>query len=659
MSSPDEYNSAALFPQYVAECEEHLTSAGQILLDLESAPGQLRRDQLDGLFRNFHSVKGLSGMVGLREAEQLAHNVENYLGAIRKGIVPLTEVGLGLLIEGVRSLERVIVARTEGKTIPDVGQLVARITAILPDQTPGSPHTAIVRESQPIPSDHPSDPLARVDAAVRNGERVWKVRFEPSPALTERGLTVNVIRERLREAGEILHAEPIVVPGKVAFTFLVLSKMTDFAAAFKEDGLTVERYRPASPGTPEADPLVPVHRTISPTPANLVRVDLGRLDELMRTIGELVITRARLDNGLERAAASLPAIEWRDLRDTSQMLERQLRDLREGVMRVRLVPIRDAFGRMRFVVRELSHELGREVDLVLTGEETEVDKFVVERLADPLLHLIRNAISHGLESPAERVKAGKSRRGRIDLRAAASGGAIAIEVEDDGRGIDIEQVFARARTVGLVAPDALAEPAALLDLLCSPGFSTQESTDRASGRGVGMDVVARAVEALGGALALATQPGRGSRFSIRLPLTLVIADALIVTVAGQTYAVPQTAVREVVEVVPGTTISLENNELLSHRGEVLPLLRLTDVFGTKRPMGSFTALIIGEGLARTALATDRILGLREVVIRPLSDTLVQVPGLAGATELGDGRAVLILDAVGLARYSRSRKLLNA
>ncbi|HUR53162.1 MAG TPA: chemotaxis protein CheW, partial [Gemmataceae bacterium] len=412
---------------------------------------------------------------------------------------------------------------------------------------------------------------------------------------------------------------------------------------------------PTPPAVPEPPRPAPAPRSVSLASASLVRVDLGRLDELMRTVGELVITRARLDNGLARVAPSLPAAEGRELRETSLALERQLRDLREGVMRVRLVPIRDVFGRMRFVVRDLAHDTGREIDLHLSGENTEVDKFVVERLADPLLHLIRNAVSHGLEPPAERVVTGKPARGRIDLRAAAAGGAIVIEVEDDGRGIDPDRVFAQARAAGLVAPDAPVDPAGVLDLLCAPGFSTRDDTDRASGRGVGMDVVARAVEDLGGTLALSTVVGKGSRFTARVPLTLAIADALVVTVGGQTYAVPQTAVREVVEVGPGATTALENNELLPHRGVVLPLLRLSDVFGVPRPAGPFVALVVGDGAATVAVAADRVLGLREVVVRPLADPLVQVVGVGGATELGDGRAVLILDAAGLARYARGRR----
>jgi two-component system chemotaxis sensor kinase CheA len=651
VSGRDEHDPAALFPDYLAECEEHLTSAGRVLLDLEADPGRLDRAQLDGLFRNFHTVKGLSGMVGLSEAERLANSLEGYLGAIRKGRVALSPEGVDVLVEGVKSLEQVIAARAGGLPVPGVEVLIGRVASLLPPDVLASPSAA---DPQPLPPESPTDPYARANASVREGAGVWQVRFSPSLALTERGVTVNTVRERLRAAGEIVHAQPTVVPGAVTFTFLVVGRTADFPSQFRDEGLTVERYEPPPAVVSDPTTPAPARRIASLTPANLVRVDLGRLDELMRTVGELVITRARLDNGLGRVAPSVPAAELRELRETSLAMERQLRDLREGVMRVRLVPVRDVFARMRFVVRDLAREAGQEVDLHLTGEETEVDKFVVERLADPLLHLIRNAVSHGLEPPAERVAAGKPQRGRIDLRAAAVGGAIVIEVEDDGRGIDPEQVYALARAAGLVASDAPPDPAGVLDLLCSPGFSTRDDTDRGSGRGVGMDVVARAVEDLGGTLTLSTRAGRGTRFTARLPLTLAIADALIVTVAGQTYAVPQTAVREVVEVEPGSPTVLENNELLPHRGGVLPLLRLSDVFGLGRPTGLFVALVVGDAAA-VAVAVDRVLGLREVVVRPLADPLVQVPGVSGATELGDGRAVLILDTAGLARYARSHR----
>ena len=611
------------FPDYVAECEEHLTAAGQVLLGLESAPNRIERSQLDGLFRNFHTIKGLSGMVGARDAERLAHHLESYLGAVRKGHTTLTAVGVGLLVEGVRALEQVIVARRDALDPPDVESIVTRLGALLPERPP---HASPVLAPE---SDLPLEKRARFEAAERRCARAWRVTFTPSAALAERGISVNTVRERLQALGEIVHAEPTVIPGGgVRFSFLVTSSVADFASGLESEGLNVEPHV-AAPVRPSPQPGRVVASLAS---VNLVRVDLGRLDDLMRTVGELVITRAKLDNGLDRVASSLPAATRRELQETSLVLERQLRELREGVMRVRLVPVREVFSRMRFVVRDLAQEIGREVDLHLTGEETEFDKFVVERLSDPLLHLVRNAISHGLEPSTDRIAAGKPPRGRLDLRATAAGGVIVIEVEDDGRGVDPEAVFVHARVVGLVAADAPTDPAGVLDLLCSPGFSTRDSIDRVSGRGVGMDVVRKAVEELGGTLTLFTRPGHGTRFTARLPLTLAIAEALIVAVGPQTYAIPQTAVREVVQVEPGATIVLENNELLRHHGGVLPLLRLRPVRDHARPGRSWPWS--SEKVQTLSLAADRVLGLREIVVRSLADPLVQVPGLAGATELG-------------------------
>ena len=497
----------------------------------------------------------------------------------------------------------------------------------------------------------PEEKRARLDAALRRGERAWRVTFTPTSELAARGVNVAAVRGRLQAVGEVVHAEPSSVPGGVRFHFLLAAPADADLGGWADDGIAVEPYQPP-PGSDVAP--APLRSAAGFAPAHLVRVDLGRLDDLMRAVGELVLSRARLEAGLARIAVYLPPRERRELEETAQTIERQLRDLREGVMRVRMVPVRDLFARMRLVVRDLTRETGKEVELVVTGEETEIDKLVVERMADPLLHLVRNAVSHGLEPAAERAAAGKLPKGRITLRAAAAGGMIVLEVEDDGRGVGVDAVFARARAAGLVPPDAPADPAAVLDLLCTPGVSTRDQADRGSGRGVGMDVVRLAVEGLGGSLTLDSRPGQGSRFTARLPLTLVVADVLTVSVGGQTYAIPQRDVREVVPVEPGTTTVLENNELIRYRGGVLPLLRLGDIFGHPRSAGAFVALVTGEGAAAIALAADRAIGLREVVVRALADPLVQVPGIGGATELGDGRPILILDPGGLSRLARRR-----
>jgi two-component system chemotaxis sensor kinase CheA len=389
-------------------------------------------------------------------------------------------------------------------------------------------------------------------------------------------------------------------------------------------------------------------------PSNIVRVSLSRLDELMHMVGELVVTRGRLEDTLKNAEPEMSASVWRALQETNSMIERQLRDLREGVMRVRMVAVGEIFERMRFVVSDLSREYQKKVRVELSGQETEIDKLLIERMMDPLMHLVRNAISHGLEPTTDRLALGKPAEGTIWLRAFTAAEMAVIEIEDDGRGIDRGQVELRARKMGLIADNTSLDDAALLDLICSPGFSTRDEADRASGRGVGMAVVKNTVHGLGGMFTLNTEVGRGTRFTIQLPITLAIADALIVSTGGQKFAVPQSSVREVMEIEPAAVKAFENNEVIHYRGGVLPIVRLARLFELDEAYErAFHAFVIGTGLNAVAVAVDRILEQREIVVRAISDPLIQVAGIAGATELGDGRAVLILDAAALVKQSSS------
>ncbi|HEX8736478.1 MAG TPA: chemotaxis protein CheA, partial [Pyrinomonadaceae bacterium] len=382
--------------------------------------------------------------------------------------------------------------------------------------------------------------------------------------------------------------------------------------------------------------------------SSVVRVDLSRLDELMLMVGELVISRAKLAEQIKQIENNLPSGEWRDLQEINHAIERQLRNLRDGVMRVRMIPIGEIFERMQFAVRDLARETGKKIQLEIKGENTEIDKLLVERMLDPLLHLVRNAVSHGIEDAGTRRAKGKSPEGNICLRAATIGETIRIEISDDGRGIDRTEVAARARKRGLLNANEDLDEAALLEILCAPGFSTKEEADKTSGRGVGMDVVRRTVDELGGVIKLETENGRGTKFQIQLPLTLAIADALIVAVDRERFAVPQSNVREVIEIEPGAVRKFENNEVIEYRGAALPIVRLAHLFALEeRARGAFHAFVVGEGKQAVGIAVDRIIGQSEIVIRAISDPLAQVPGISGATELGDGRVVLILDVVAI------------
>lgn len=639
---------------FFAECDEHLTLVRQVLLGLEAAVPQGRADRapLDELFRSFHSLKGLAAMVGVSDAEQIAHQVESYLRLVREGQAALTDAALDALTLSTRTLEQVIAAHRTQAAPPEIAPALAQLALLVqPEVPPARPSDAAPPAGgAPALSD---DTQAALALAARRGQRVWAVTFTPTPALAARGVNVNTVRERLQRAGALIQAAPRVSPhGGIEFAFLFASAADEASfAPWAEDGLVVAPHPPPAPVAPAAaNGHAPPADTARPavSPSQVVRVDLGRLDELIHLVGELVITRARMSNQFERLEALLPVGEWRALQESSQLLERQLRDLRAAVVRVRMVPVGEVFARMQFVIRDLARELGRQVALELHGQETEIDKFVVERMLDPLLHLVRNAISHGLEPPDERRAAGKPAAGTVVLRAKTGGDTVVIDIEDDGRGIDRADVAARARQLGLLGQQDTLDEARLLEVLSAPGFSTRDEADRVSGRGVGLDAVQKAVHSLGGTFALRSAPGRGSCFTIQLPLTLAIVDALIVSAGGQTFAVPLPLVREVLRVEPEQITSVERRELMLHRGAALPLVRLAACFRLPEPpQQARYAFVVGVGQQAVGLVVDRLLGKREIVARPITDPLVQVHGVVGATELGDGRPVLILDVAGL------------
>lgn len=631
---------AQFLDEYYAECDEHLTLLRRNLLALETRVGQPQLDRalLDELFRSFHTIKGVSGMVGLNAAEELAHQMETYLRDLRQGTVVLSLNGVEALISGLTMLEQVINARRNESPLPRIDQTIAQLEAVASRESTAGTTNSPAGEA-------PGEQSRTGDSA----SRTWRVEFVPSAELAERGVNVSSVRQRLMSIGEVVSVNPQVrEKGEIAFHFVLVTSVpeSDFSI-WQQDNLTftVMTDGAAEAGVVELE--TPAVNSLL-SPSNVVRVDLARLDELMRMIGELVISRARLEEQLLDVKGKLSPVEWRTLREVSLAIDRQLRDLRHGVMRVRMVPVSEIFDRMQFIVRDLARENSKKIRIQLIGRETEIDKFLVERMLPPLMHLVRNAVTHGFEADHERLAQGKTAEGTLVLQAATIGESVVIEIADDGRGIDRERVAARAEEKGLIDSDTILDDAKLLELICNPGFSTRDETDRGSGRGVGMDVVRNTVEELGGSLALETDKSIGTRFTIKLPLTLAIAEAIIVSVNGQRFAVPQSALREVIEVDSASIKTLENNEIISYRGGVLPLVRLARLFDMKdKREPKLHVFVVGEGANALGVAVDRILGQREIVVRGISDPLVQVPGVAGATDLGDDRVVLILDVAGL------------
>ena len=640
MSTPDAFFNGFL-DDYFAESEEHLAGATEALLRLDRSIGHpaAERAAVDDLFRYFHTLKAISAMVELRPAEQLAHHLEHYLRAIREGETVLTTAGSDALIEGTRRLEQIINAHRAHQPLPHTDDVLVKIESLVG-----------AREVQTA---------AAADDPSEAGRR-WTCRFVPTRELLASGIGVDLVRKRLAEVGTIVEATPHVLPdATISFQFtLMTAEGVDVVERLAGIPLAVEAESAAAGFAPDlaaGQPVVPIEGAPNTSVSQVVRVDLARLDHLMQGVGDMVISRARLADSLSRVEQYVPATLWRTVQENSVAIDRQLRMLREGIMRVRMVPVGEIFRRMPLVVRDLARENGKRVRLELRGQGTEIDKYLIERMMDPVLHLVRNAVSHGIEPPDVRITSGKSPEGTITLSAAAVGDIVTLEVADDGYGVDEDAVVRKAQQAGMSVPAGSLDAPAVLTLLCSPGFSTKEETDRASGRGVGMAVVKAMVEELSGTIALDTQPGQGTRFIIRLPVTLAITDALIGRVGTEAFAIPQGSVREVIEVAEADVRQLEENEIAPYREGALPIVRLSRVFGIEGAgRGLFHVFVIGHGSSAIGIAVDRIIGQREIVVRTMVDPLVRVEGVSGATDLGDGRVVLILDPSMLARVMNQR-----
>ena len=392
--------------------------------------------------------------------------------------------------------------------------------------------------------------------------------------------------------------------------------------------------------------------------AQSVRVETTRLDRLMELVGELVIHHTRmtqLSAGLASVLGepgSLAAKRDRlselvgGLDEAMQSVGRVSDELQESTMRVRMVPVRSLFNRFPRIIRDLALECGKAARLEMSGVDTELDKNVIEQIGDPLIHLLRNSVDHGLEPASERAAAGKPAEGLVTLSAAQEGHHIVISVGDDGRGIDRGKVLAKARSLGLVGDDEAPSEQDVLQLIFRPGFSTAARVTSISGRGVGMDVVQQNIQKLGGQVLVESEPGAGARFVVKLPLTLAIAKALLVRAAGQTYAIPLASVEETMRARPESLRTVKDHEVIEVRGRVMPVFRLAGLFGSapeEAARAHVPVILVGNGKHRMGLVVDALVGQQDVVVKPLGDFLGQVGGIGGATILGDGRVALILD----------------
>ncbi len=672
---------------FYVEAEEHLEHMEAALLQLEESPND--SELLNTIFRAAHSIKGASLTFGIEEVGKFTHVLENLLDRLREGKLSTSTDLVELLLSSIDVLEGLIANSRDGAPIPE--QLEAVFSQL-----------QVANGDAPAPNANAQPALTTTTSS--NDLATYKISFRPSREFFRFGQDALLLVRELTEMGQVQNvrldcsALPPLVALKVdeCYTAWDLELVTSQPQRAIEDvfmflddasrlqiqptagaaatlaGAAATANTTNTPGAPAPAPsanesanAVPI--TAPKTEANVeakteikkssgatrstenetVRVDRRRLDDLINQIGELVIGSSMVEQELLSFNGGLAL-------DSMSALGKIVRDLQEMSLSLRMVPIAATFQKMNRVIRDVAKKLNKQIDFVTEGDDTELDKSVVDQIGDPLIHMVRNAADHGIEMPEVRQAAGKNPEGTVRLRAFQQGGNIYIELSDDGKGLDKERILSKAIERGLVAPEASLSEQEIYNLIFLPGFSTASEVTELSGRGVGMDVVRRNVEALQGSVSVRSVAGQGSTVTVRLPLTLAILDGLLVRLDQEVFIIPLLSVVESVSVQAKDIRPIVGvGEVISLRGEVVSLLRLHKLLGIPRCSHEEHGLIViveDQG-RRVALLVDELVGQQQVVIKNLEANFRKVPGVGGATILGDGRVALILDIFGLSHMA--------
>ncbi|HTF99616.1 MAG TPA: chemotaxis protein CheA [Nitrospirota bacterium] len=643
---------------FLGEAEDVLEAANESLLALETArtEGRSDPDQVNSLFRAIHSFKGLSGMFGLDAPQQLSHKLEFLLDELRLGRAALTVEALAVLADTIAVLGRLVQQAGQNRPFEATAPAVERIDTLLhakPVAEPEHPLAALINIDAGILQVLTEYEEHRLRECIRERKNLFLLKADFDFGGFEAGIKdLNAV---LKKHGEIICTLPTAGASGIGFT-IVIGTGSDrgaVAAAVSSVNVVIStiEYREAGKGEEHK-----IESSALRSVSNTVRVDIYKLDSLMHTVGEMHLIK----NVVSRIAKELKAADGMgvlavDLYKAQRALERKLNELQDGILDVRMVPIGQIFSRLSQLVKKYAREAGKEINLELFGDETELDKLMMEDLADPLMHLIRNAIDHGIEPMDVRRSAGKQEQGTVRLTAYPKGNHVVIAVEDDGAGIDPSVILARAERKGLVQPGHGLHPdkdqREIFELIFLPGFTTSDQVTEISGRGVGMDVVKRNVARLSGMIDIQTEPGQGTAFLLTLPITLAIIKALIIESGGQTFAIPLSAVLEILQASEDRVETVEGREVMAVRGDTIPLLRLRSVFNLPYPTdhaGGAYVILVGLAERRLGIIVETIHDQQEIVIKPLGKRLADVHGIAGATELGDRRGVvLVLDVESL------------
>ncbi|MEZ0582625.1 chemotaxis protein CheA [Erwinia sp. STN24] len=653
------------YQTFFDEADELLADMEQHLLGLD--PQEPDAEQLNAIFRAAHSIKGGAGTFGFTVLQETTHILENILDGARRGEMQLSTPIINLFLETKDIMQEQLDAYKTA-TEPDAAtfEYICQALRQLALEAKG--------ESAPVAV---AAPAASAAAPAPAGLRMALVNLKPTeiPLMLEElgnlGTVTDVIKGET--SVEVTLDSSVGQDDIVAvLCFVIEESQIKFLDASSAPAVTEaapaaveEAHAPAPQPVAVAEAAAPAKREAAKKPAaakasesTSIRVAVEKVDQLINLVGELVITQSML----AQRSNELDPVAHGDLLNSMGQLERNARDLQESVMSIRMMPMEYVFSRFPRLVRDLASKLGKEVELTLLGSSTELDKSLIERIIDPLTHLVRNSLDHGIESPEKRVAAGKSGVGNLTLSAEHQGGNICIEVIDDGAGLNRERILAKALSSGLPVSDAMSDEEVGM-LIFAPGFSTAEQVTDVSGRGVGMDVVKRNIQEMGGHVEIASKQGKGTTIRILLPLTLAILDGMSVRVADEVFILPLNAVMESLQPLADDLHPLAGGErVLEVRGEYLPLVELWNVFdvqGAKTEATQGIVVILQSAGKRYALLVDQLIGQHQVVVKNLESNYRKVPGISAATILGDGSVALIVDVSALQSLNREKRVAGA
>lgn len=649
---------------FVEEAKEHLQNMNDVLLELEKNPSHL--GHINEIFRVAHTIKGMSGTMGFHNMANLTHEMENVLQAARNNDIELSENIIDILFECFDALDSSVSHIIDFGTEEDDNNqiIINKLTNLLNEEKNGK-HENIPVDDLKIDN----FVLEAINKAKKEGLNIYRIDFVLSESCMLKSARAFIIFNTLETFGEIIYSNPSVEDiedEKFDLKFSVLlvsdndksiilselnqiSEIENITLTDSEDNNSNKIIESKESEVPTDSNIVmdevnvkseKTTQTHSGKVGKTVRVDIDRLDNLMNLVSELIIIKTRMDDLSEKTTGE-------NMTEAIEYLERITTNLHDAVMKVRMVPIERVFNRFPRLVRDLSKELGKEIDLQMSGEETEVDRTVIDEIGDPLIHMIRNSIDHGIELPADRIKIGKPEVGTVVLKSYPDGNNVVIEVEDDGRGMDHNLIKRKAVEKGIL-DEREAENLSIEDsinLLFEPGFSTAETISDVSGRGVGLDVVKSKIESINGNIEIESVKDKGTKFIIRIPLTLAIIQALLIKLNDEIYAIPLSSITEIINISNDQIRDVQGQEIVLYRGMTLPIIRLKDILGIddNRESEDLVVVVVKKGDKQAGLIVDNLIGQQEIVIKGLGKYLGGVKYLSGATILGNGNISLILD----------------